>query len=215
MPPLKVFFLMVASRVKPFFSRTLWAGVFSGWVSAWMRMMLWLVKRWLTMGVLAVVACCGGGGGGLSSSFMLLVVLVFRGGWGMFRGWGWVGLESGVVPSLFWVLCCFGCWSAWCGVFGGVGCEGEGPESVVVGSWWVVEGYSACLGQCVALGVELVEGVASSGVMLVFLFMWWSWLRGVCPVMVSDLVSGEEESCLVLQLGDYRLELYVVWGEVL
>ena len=44
-PPLKVFCLMVASRVKPFFSRTFWAGVFSGWVSAWMRMMSWLRKK--------------------------------------------------------------------------------------------------------------------------------------------------------------------------
>ena len=84
-----------------------------------------------------------------------------------------------------------------------------------MGSLGVAEGDPAGLGEFVSLSVELVEGVTSAGVMLVFLFMGWSWLRGVCPVMVSDLVSGEEESCLVSQLGDYRLDLYVVGRQVL
>ena len=82
--------------------------------------------------------------------------------------------------------------------FGGVGCEGEGPEPVVVGSGWVVEGYAACLGEGVSLGVELVEEGAIVG-----------------DAEVSGLVSGEEESCLFFQLGDYRLELDVVGGQVL
>jgi len=73
-------------------------------------------------------------------------------------------------------------------VLGGVGCEGEGPESVVVGAGWVVEGDAACLGECVALGVGFVEGVASVGVVLVFLFMGVVLVLGCVPCMASGVM---------------------------
>ena len=51
----------------------------------------------------------------------------------------------------------------WLYLISGVGCEGEGPEPVVMGALGVAVGYTARLGELVFLCVELVKEVPVIG----------------------------------------------------
>ena len=50
----------------------------------------------------------------------------------------------------------YGCAGWGLGLFGGVDCQGEGPEAVVVGAVWVAAGDLACFGEFVFFCVEFV-----------------------------------------------------------